>query len=208
MLPKIVLAKGITKKDFYIQEFLNENDVLALDGSDTNVEDLREWVVFCQNVSDEVGTYSQVIWNADELSAECQSILLKPLEEKKSATRFYLLVDKETDLLPTIVSRCEVVKEERGKEVNKYWKDLIRLWRLGAGEMVSFGEKFNSDELESLLREVIEKVKKELVNGVNKKRLLILRISMAVLAEIKNTNVNKRMALESFLFRSLQAINS
>lgn len=208
MLPKIVAGFSEERKFFLESRLLEENFVLAIDASETNLVEFREWIVFCQNVVDSEGKYSMVIWNADKLSVECQGVLLKPLEEKKPMTKIYLLVEKEASLLPTILSRCEIETFKSGSKKEIYWKDLVKGWKNSPGEILDYCERFEVEELGELLNEVIKKVKEELKNEVNKKRLKVVEIALETWQDIYQTNVNKRMALESFLLRSWRAIKT
>ncbi len=208
MLPKILIGYSGDKDGFFQQENLSENFVLFIDGGETNLTDLREWVTFCQNVLDDEGIYSAVVWNAGRLSAECQSVLLKPLEEKKVMTRMYLLTEKEQDLLPTILSRCEIVAGTSLGRETTYWKDLLKVWKGGPGEILAFAEKFDFEKLEELLNEVVIKINFELQNEVTSKRLTILNIALNTLKDIHQTNVNNRMALENFLICSWKVIKT
>ncbi len=208
MLPKILTSFTLSKDRFFEKESLNENYVLTIDGQETNLKEFREWIVFCQNVLDSDGLYSMVIWNAGKLSAECQGVLLKPLEEKKANTRIYLMVEKESDLLPTVISRCETIAGEVDDVKDVFWKDLLKVWRGGPGEALSYSEKFNFEDLESMLNVVIKKINFDLQNEVTGKRLLVLELALNTLGEVHETNVNRRMALDNFLICSWQAIKT
>lgn len=208
MLPKIVVRFKQERKTFFDLENLDENFVLEIDALETNLREFREWIVFCQNVLDDAGVYSMVIWNAGKLSAECQAVLLKPLEAKKALTRIYLVADKGSDLLPTIVSRCEVVGGDVLKSKEVYWPELVRKWKGGPGQILSYVEKFEVENLQSLLNEVVLKIKAELVKEVNVKRIKILEFALDTLRDVDKTNVNKRMAMESFMLRSWRVIKA
>lgn len=51
-----------------------------------------------------------IIWAADKLNTEASNKILKILEEPTPQTLFILIAEKEEDLLPTIRSRCQVVR--------------------------------------------------------------------------------------------------
>lgn len=208
MLPKVLLGFTGEKENFFEKENLSDNFALSIDASETNLSEFREWVNFCQNVLDETGLYFMIIWNAGELSPECQAVLLKPLEEKKPKTKMFLMVDKETDLLPTITSRCSVEVFQINTKTDIYWTEMVKKWREGAGAVIDFCEKIDPDKLEELLNETILKIKLELQKQVNPKRVAIMNIALEILEDIHNTNVNKKIALESFMLRSLRVIVS
>ncbi|QQR93681.1 hypothetical protein IPJ91_00805 [bacterium] len=49
-----------------------------------------------------------LIWNSEDLEVEAQNTLLKTLEEHKSSNIFVLTTKNKSELLPTIISRCQV----------------------------------------------------------------------------------------------------
>ena len=79
-----------------------------------------------------------LIPQAERMNAAAQNCLLKTLEEPPERTVFFLITDQPAALLPTIVSRCRVVRfhpltEEacaaRGAEMSSLPLDeLTRLW--------------------------------------------------------------------------------
>ncbi len=206
MLPKVLMGFTGESEVFFERQNLSDNFALSIDAKETNLSEFREWINFCQNVLDETGLYFMVIWNAGALSPECQTVLLKPLEEKKPKTKMFLMVDKETDLLPTIISRCSVEVFYKITKTDIYWTEMVKRWREGAGAVIDFCEKFEVTNLEKLLNEVVLKIKLELQKQVNPKRVLIMNIALEILEDLHNTNVNKKMALESFMLRSLRVI--
>lgn len=208
MLPKVLIGFTRERKEFFESENLNENFALVIDALETNLSDFREWILFCQNVLDDTGLYFMVIWNAGELSPECQSVLLKPLEEKNPLSKMYLMVEKETDLLPTIISRCQVEHYKKNDQGEVFWTEIVKRWKLGAGHIVDYCEKFEVADTELLLNEVIIKIKIELQKQVNLKRIQIMNVALQILKDLHNTNVNKRLALESFMLRSWKIIKT
>lgn len=50
------------------------------------------------------------IHRAQEMTVQAQNALLKTLEEPPSHTKFFLLADIANELLPTIISRCQIFK--------------------------------------------------------------------------------------------------
>lgn len=208
MLPKIISGFTGEPETFFESEGLNENQVLFFDGEGAQIKELREWIAFALRVLGESGTYSIVIWNAGKLSNECQSILLKPLEEKKSKTKIFLLVKTETDLLPTIISRCELVVNKPLENESRFWGELLSLWKEGPGSILEYSEKMKTDDLGVFFTEVIYKIKNELKKSVNLKRLEILSLTLESYRAVEFSNVNKRLILENFLLKSWRSIKT
>ena len=51
-----------------------------------------------------------IIPDAEALTAEAQQALLKTIEEPPGSVRLYIAAASETQLLPTIVSRCQIIR--------------------------------------------------------------------------------------------------
>lgn len=74
------------------------------------VEDLREIIRALSYHSSEGGRRVVLIENAQRMTPQSQNALLKSLEEPDGETTFLLTASGETGLLPTVRSRCRVVR--------------------------------------------------------------------------------------------------
>lgn len=74
------------------------------------VDDLREIIRALSYHSSEGGRRVVLIENAQRMTAQSQNALLKSLEEPDGETTFLLTASGETGLLPTVRSRCRVVR--------------------------------------------------------------------------------------------------
>lgn len=74
------------------------------------IEALREMIDALSRHSLEGGKRVIVIENAERMTAQAQNCLLKTLEEAEEGTYFLLTADVESAILPTIRSRCRVVR--------------------------------------------------------------------------------------------------
>ena len=80
--------------------------------------------------------YSQykvvVFWEAERLNLEASNKILKTVEEPGNKTVFVFLCKRKTDLLPTIVSRCQTIGfnnmfiDEGSSEFEKLFGELLR----------------------------------------------------------------------------------
>src|SRR3989339_1679528 len=102
MLPKIITDWQKSTDDFILEYGLKQSEVLVANGDGMAINDLREWLNFCGNLTSASERYVILIDNLDSLSLESQSILLKPLEEKNDKTEIYLLAKNENKILSTI----------------------------------------------------------------------------------------------------------
>lgn len=78
--------------------------------SEIPVESIRDISRFVSTTTDSETYRILVIDRADDLNEKAQNALLKMLEEPPSKTLFFLLCDNRAKLLPTIISRCRILR--------------------------------------------------------------------------------------------------
>jgi len=89
----------------------NHPDVMILkDEKSIKVDAVRELIRQASEHTYEGGKRIIMIHGAEKMTAQAQNSLLKTLEEPNEETVFLLTSDDATQLLPTIVSRCRVLK--------------------------------------------------------------------------------------------------
>ena len=136
-----------------------------------------------------------------EISIEAQNALLKSVEEHSPTTHFIFVAEKEDDLLPTIRSRCFIVRLEREVVKSEGIKDLISLY--------FSKDECNWDALEKILQEIgdvnperlIPVVRNMMVNGFDdSKKVSRLYASckkmLALLPLVSKNNVSVRTFVE------------
>ncbi len=150
-----------------------------------------------------------IIEDGDSLTVEAQNALLKVLEEPPSHTIIILNVENIENLLPTIISRCQIVtlstvNLKLSEDEKRELEELIKcLSAISAGEMLKKAESMSKDKdkaidmvgkLILLLREKMlqksEKADPEVKQIKSFQELYIL---------LKTTNVNPRFAIENTL---------
>lgn len=208
MLPKIVSGWQSDASEFMLTYGLAETRVLTINGEKLPIDDLRNWLNFCDNLTRSDNKYIILLENADSLSPESQSILLKPLEEKVTDVEMYLLVRNENKMLPTILSRCELLTTKKVATVAKYWDDLVSLWKGGPVAIINYCEKFPTDSLNDFFRETLVRLRLETRKGVTEKRIKIINTFVETAQEVAIGNVNKRMALENLLLKTWRMIKT
>ncbi|HSV94347.1 MAG TPA: hypothetical protein VLH94_00005, partial [Spirochaetia bacterium] len=159
------------------------------------------------NISAGSTHFGVVIWDADKLSPECQSVLLKPLEESSAKTCLYLIVSNENGLLPTVLSRCVVMSYVGDhKLLKEYWKSVLECFSKGPAKCLSLADELEKSEMVIMLEEIIFKLKSGLGAEVNINRLKILKLAIDSLSVIRYSNVNPKMTLANFLINSWRLI--
>ncbi len=128
-----------------------------------------------------------VLENASVLTAEAQNALLKTLEELPEEALLLLGANSDSHFLPTVLSRCLVVKlQGTSDKAQGYEKDIERL------ETASIAERF----------EFIEKLKdkenflKSLIGYFHQKRKMAYLKEILQAEEWAKQNVNIRAILE------------
>jgi len=115
----IINSNNITDSDTYISNIIakhnlsstNNPDLLLIqnDGNKVigikQIRNLIDWAVLKPyNSQIKIG----IIKSAESLTPQAQNALLKTLEEPNKYTQIYLLTQNHKQLLPTILSRCEL----------------------------------------------------------------------------------------------------
>ena len=140
-----------------------------------------------------------VLENASELTVEAQNALLKTLEEPPSEAIFILGASSDAKFLPTILSRCEIIKLE-SKNSNTliyqsdYAQDLDKLMNFSIEERFEYIEKLK--DRQEFLKAMVFYFHKDLalhLEGVGTKDFLK---ELLQAEEWANQNVNIRAILE------------
>ena len=124
---KLFMANYITKlilcennyacdKCYSCHSFNNKNnpDVFYIKPSKTNsigIDDIREQIKNQVNIKPYICDYKIfILEDADKMTIPAQNALLKILEEPPSFVIFFLLGENKKNFLPTIISRCVILK--------------------------------------------------------------------------------------------------
>lgn len=141
-----------------------------------------------------------VLEDASTLTPEAQNALLKTLEEPPENSILILGATSDTKFLPTILSRCQIIRLQRAPEgegdrgqTNDYAKDIEKLLSASIEERFEFVEKLK--EKEEFLRFLVWYFHQDL-------RLHLRGVKLNFLKELLNAgqwavqNVNIRAILE------------
>lgn len=152
-----------------------------------------------------------IIKNAQTLTIEAQNAFLKSLEEPPQHTIIILCTENGEVILPTIHSRCKIIKVSKNKSSDQtknfsYSEDINSLPNLSIGEKLVLAQKLEKNKEEALLflqSYIIElrsklidfsEIQTETSNLLNK-----IKILQSTYTIISTTNVNIRLALENLL---------
>lgn len=102
------IVLGSTKTDFHTHT--EEQDTEIFSQETIGIEDVRICLERIRTSSFEQGIRIVAIENAEKLTREASNALLKSLEEPHSDIIFFIQAKHEYLLLPTLVSRCHVIR--------------------------------------------------------------------------------------------------
>lgn len=147
-----------------------------------------------------------VIPEAEKITLPGQNALLKTLEEPPANSKLFLTTPEINLILPTIVSRCQVIqlinKIQENDEVNKVF---FRSLKQDMGERLINIEAYASNRNQAL--EFISQVIKILENNlrlktnslISQKKILAMLISAQKTYQYLKANVNVKLCLDNFV---------
>ncbi len=144
-----------------------------------------------------------VIKRADLLTIEAQNSILKQLEEPNPNHYIALVLENPQSLLPTVLSRCEVISDRSYKQKSEFTEFTI----LSKTEQFKYVENLLkisdtsvlNQNIKNFLKELLLFFEKELLNTPFDKKI---RDDIALVEQTSimiNANVPKRLALENLL---------
>jgi DNA polymerase-3 subunit delta' len=125
------------------------------DGSSIKVEKIRDVVMGSHQPPIEARRKVYVFHEADKMTHEAQNALLKTLEDPPTSLLFLLLARNLKALLPTVVSRCQILdysKTDEGKDIPRDVKEILLeviLAGLDFSKINFYVQKFADAEVES-----------------------------------------------------------
>ncbi len=147
-----------------------------------------------------------IIPQAQTLTIPAQNALLKLLEEPPEHVYFFLLTTSLGALLPTVASRCQIIKRTEvpptisDEDVETIQRTLTT-WQSGTiGEKLYSAQQLTKEKEEFLvfLKKAEQVLHRDLVAGEKEKSLLLIAV-LKLKEIVTSTNVSARMALEETL---------
>ncbi len=158
-------------------------------------------------------TKAIIVEDAQTLTIEAQNALLKTLEEPPDNTIIMLGTDNKEVLLPTILSRCQIIElEEEKKHISQEESSEIsefieKLSSFTIADCLEKAESLNKDKSQTLVwlenAQILTRNKLIIAVVQNSKQiqyyLTILTSLQKLYVLLKTTNVNMRFAIENSL---------
>jgi DNA polymerase III delta prime subunit len=149
-----------------------------------------------------------ILDDAHLLTTEAQNALLKVLEEPPERTIIILSSATTDALLPTIISRCQIVELEKEKidlspsEILEFNKFLDELNNMRVGDRLKKAEELAKDKENALvwIAKLIMCLRgKMLTDEIDMEIVEDIKILQKLHTLLKTTNVNPRFAIETTL---------
>jgi len=191
--------------------FLTSPDFLNLqtEGS-LGIEVIRDLKKFLSRKPYQEDTKVVCLPTADRLTIPAQHALLKTLEEPPGECLIILITSNEALLLPTIISRCQVIRLGKGdyRSVDNVGGDIVELIELigkqNIGDRVTLAGKYTypRQKAEKLCLDLINYFRHELISNSNVLAVEDLKLAKTAYERIK-ANVDPRLTIEH-LFLNLR----
>lgn len=161
----------------------------------TKIEDVRALNSFVGlTVSEPTAV---LIENIDRATTEALNAFLKNLEEPQENLYYLLTARVEGAVLPTIASRCQIIRINREQKLENQIKEILRFLKMGRGEKLAYVDKLKKREETIAFLENFIYAGHELLHQAKKKHLLLagyLKVASLTLTRIKaNGNVNLQL---------------
>jgi len=208
--------------DFKILREISEKDSNSENQEEIKISQIRDVQKFL-SYKPYYGRFKSVlVENAEKMNQEAQSCFLKTLEEPRGDTIVILLSSKPNLILPTIHSRCQVIKffgkpiftKENIDRQNKIFQDIIKIIPLTFAEKFKYTKSFDFEKQN--LSEVLEVLQKYFRDALLAKigigqdylknySVQKLKKDIELIEEIQTkimfSNVNQKLALEILLMK-------
>jgi len=190
----LLIGTNVNSLEEKIEEYVKKLSAKRLNFNASKIDDIRQIGEFTKLKIPEPTAI--VIKNIDSATEEALNAFLKNLEEPQDSLYYILHANSDTNLLATIISRCSVIRLEKGES-----KIDDKLYQKFINESIS--EKFIAldkikarDEAISFVEDFIIYLSKNLKNGYVKNTQL-LKVAQNTLASLK-ANGNVALQLNNF----------
>jgi DNA polymerase-3 subunit delta' len=209
--------KNLGKKDFAreVAEIIGCKfpDLMIIESKERkeiSIAKIREVQNFLAYKAYNGGFKTVIVDEAHLMNREAQSCFLKTLEEPRGQTLIILISSRLDMLLPTIFSRCQVIKflgkpvltQQQIDEENKILKDFLKIANANLSEKFKYAKLLDteSNNVQQIIL-VMQKYFREklLTDPCNKKVKDFLNLSEEIASKLLFTNANPKLALEVLL---------
>ncbi|HVA96261.1 MAG TPA: hypothetical protein VND99_01280 [Candidatus Acidoferrales bacterium] len=219
MVSFIIIAKEKKKREAYVKEYaaklktdpfditIIEKESSKKNTQSIGIEDIKivQEKIFLKPMRSQ--TKLIIFEDAQLLTTEAQNALLKVLEEPPAHTHIILGTETREALLPTILSRCQIIElEEEQINLSKKTIDELNTFietlpELSIGARLKHAEQLAKDKDKAIewIANLILILRKKLLNNYSAEApetLDTLKQLQSLHTLLKTTNVNPRFAIE------------
>lgn len=201
MQPKIFVSQHREERDKEIWKALETYEIrpdnpelLILEDDKISIAQIRQLVKHLSTKPFGNTPKSAIILNGNNISPDAQNALLKTLEEPSGESVILIGVDAQNKLLPTVLSRCQVIDLRFKIEDLRF--DLDKILNASLVERFEIVEK--TDDKEKFLNELTQTYSQGLDKGEVSGELLEILLQAQIW---KQSNVNVRTILEYLMLK-------
>ena len=214
MLPIIIISQSQEDQNNFLANFLKTENIPKINTQNiisekafsiTDVRNIKK-TIFLKTFSG--NKKAVIIYNFNLASIEAQNSMLKILEEPPTDTQIILLSENE-NLLPTIISRCKVIKLQQDQLINKEILPQFKiLMQKNRSEKFYFAQEISKDKkiLLSWINNLSQTLTAEIRNKENKEKLkkyyYLLKQLNTSYYQIYNSNVSPRFVMENLFLET------
>ncbi len=184
---KVELSKNGLKKDHPDVLYFDQDEKLGVESA----KKIREHLSLKPYQAKGRGV---VVISANNFTPEAQNSLLKTLEEPPYESVILLGANSDSNFLPTILSRCQIIKLDYKKAAtneNQFITEIERLRTQNMDERFQFIEKL--EEKEEFLKSLVSYFRNDLIK--NPKNVEFAKLLLQA-EQWESANVNLRAILE------------
>lgn len=145
-----------------------------------------------------------LIHQAEKLTLPAQNALLKTLEEPPANSLIILTAPKANFLLPTIVSRCQIIRLKIEEEINCQEEIVSKILKSGVGERLKIASLYSPNKVQAIefSQQLLLAWRKMMINQPSAKMARKIRLIQKTLLMLQ-ANVNPVLATGNLLLSLL-----
>lgn len=191
-IPELMALLGISQSDLYL-----------IDEQPIKINQIRQLFSWIQLTPHSSKYKLAVILNVERMTIEAGNALLKILEEPPPNSMIILQAEKKEKILPTILSRCQLIKnfEFKKGDSNKLdgYREPAEIAKISFKERFEYaGRLATKENLPQILKAWEEVFRQKLLQGDDS--IQILRL-IARVRSLLSTNISLKLLLENLLIK-------
>jgi DNA polymerase-3 subunit delta' len=209
MLPQVVIVKNSEifgdflaefKEKYKIRKFIEIKPL----GKQITIDQIRE--IKKISVFNENKPFLILIYRFDLANLQAQNAFLKTLEEKADTKFIILTVENTNKLLPTIISRCQIIDltKKDNEDKNLVSKKIVEIFKMAKNQtnlgFLSHSKISNiTSERASLIIKDIINILRNTLYQKNNSASFLLKEGIKILRLLENNNCNPQLAIDNYL---------